>query len=748
MVWTPEKDRFAEDSGSSGASSRSSKRPRGHFHLRDALLDSLSEAMVAIDREGRILESNEAWERFNKECSWLGEALDAEEEMVRIVLNEAELKQVCEEADVLLTGVRCVVKGGQSEFKHEFSMHHAGAHSWFRLWVKKLPECPNGSVMVSLRDITVRRKTEQDLRESHSLFRRIIEGTGDGIFIYDLDGRILMNNTAGAELVGFKSAEMVGKSIEEVFPPEIARTVRGQSELVLATGRTIGYELVLNSPKGTRTALVQKGIYRNHRNEAVGLIAIARDITERKQAEERLIRSEHHFRALIEKSADCILLLSEDGTILYASPPSKEISGYESEELKRTSLFFWIHPSELSLIQQRFGDLLELPGASICMEFRHLCKDGQWKWMEATATNLLHDPSVYAIVFNGRDISERKGSEQELRQFKAIIESSIDGIISVDLEGKITSWNPAAQNIFGYSEAEILGKDCRILVAENRLAEIKTFTDAVMRGKGIDDFQTARIRRDGRRVDISLSLSPIRKDNQRLCGCAIIVRDITERRRLEREVLEISDFEKHRIGQDLHDDLCQHLVGISMIGNLLYAELTRLGLKQADDAKQVTDMIRTAVDHARILAKGLSPLNIANAGLGESLQILVSNTEQLFRVPCFFECNTPLHIEDSEGTTHFYRIAQEALHNAVKHSKGTKVVVRLEEAGDAILVTVRDDGVGPPDSKKRSAGTGLGMHTMHYRARIIGATLEISRNAEGGTSVICRLPKQKDHPAK
>ena len=703
--------------------------------LSHALLDSLEEAVVAVDRHGCILTANDAWMRFKREFSWL------DEENGHLVIHEAEFKQACQEADFILSGLKRVVEGAQTEFQHEFSMLHAGERCWFRLLARGLTQgAEDNPVMVALRDITIRRQAEENLRETRALFHRVTESTGDAFFMYDLQGRILMHNTAGLDLLGRDASSIVGKSIEDVFPPDLARTVRAQNNLVLATERTLGYEITLDTPKGQRIALVQKGIYRNYENKPVGVIGIARDITERKQAEEKLKRSEHHFRALIERSADVVTLVGADGAILYVSPPAQEFCGFSSDELVATSVFFWIHPEDTLSAQKHFQELCEFSGAAAIGECRCLCKNGQWKWIEFTATNRLDDPSVHAIVINLRDISERKKSEQALRQFEAIVESSIDGIFSVDLEGSITSWNPAAQKIFGGSEAEMLGKDFKTLFPANSLKASGEFNAKILRGKGIENCETVCFSPDGRRVDLSLTFSPILNPNHVHCGFAVIARDITERRRLEKEVLEIADFEKHRIGQDLHDDLCQHLVGISMIGNLLYAELNRNGVKQAEDAKQITEMIRTAVDHARILARGLSPLNVAEGGIMAGLEALASNTEQLFRIPCFFECVSAVHIEDAEVATQFYRIAQEALHNSVKHSQGNRAVIRLRIEGRAVVVTISDDGVGMPEFKKPGSSGGLGMHTMHYRARIIGATLEITRNAEGGTDVTCRLP--------
>ena len=160
----------------------------------------------------------------------------------------------------------------------------------------------------------------------------------------------------------------------------------------------------------------------------------------------------------------------------------EEIFGFAPDELVGTDVFFWIHPEDVHAAMERLQELLELPGASLTVEIRSLCKYGRWKWTESTATNLLNDPAMQGIVLNVRDISERKLAEQESRRFEAIVESSIDGILSVDLEGKITSWNPGARRIFGYSEAEMLGVAFKTLTPEDRRKECDEFSAAVRRG--------------------------------------------------------------------------------------------------------------------------------------------------------------------------------------------------------------------------------------------------------------------------
>ena len=469
-------------------------------------------------------------------------------------------------------------------------------------------------------------------------------------------------------------------------------------------------------------------------------------ITGRKRAEEALAKSERHFRALIENSADCVALVDANGAVRYASPSTKRVFGFDPEEVVGTDAFLWVHPDDQEELKQTVEELKALPGASVVSQYRALRKDGGWQWMESTASNQLHDPAVAALIINQRDISERKAAEAALLRFEAIVESANEAIIGSDRDGTIVSWNPAARRIFGYSAEEALGRNIAMLVPPEREAEYEELISIRAHGKSVANFETVRVARDGRRIDVSLNGSPIRDRDRRITGYCVILHDITERHRMEREILRIADYEKQRLGHDLHDDLCQILAGISLLGNALYEELQGLAVPQAADALQVKEMALSAVARARNLAKGLSPLRLAGTGLIPALQALAAETERLYRIPCGFECDAPFEIESETEANHLYRIAQEALHNAIKHSQATQLRLCAQAKDGILVVAVRDNGIGMPEGRRPAPAPtdgrsgGLGMHTMSYRARIVGATLEFQRNPEGGTSVVCTLP--------
>jgi hypothetical protein len=464
--------------------------------------------------------------------------------------------------------------------------------------------------------------------------------------------------------------------------------------------------------------------------------------------------NERHFRALIEDGPDLVVLLGSEGSIRYVSPSCRQQLGFEPSELVGTNAFFWVHPDDRSESLRLFSELVEFSGTSLTGEFRALCKDGHWKWIEATGTNLLHDPAVEAVLVQQRDISLRKGYEANLRRFEAIVKSTSEAIISMDPLGVIVNCNPAAQRIFGYSEREMLGQPITMLVPPHLQPEHQSLLARCSRG--VTDFETVRLAKGGRSVAVDLSVSPIREYEGRITGYCFLFRDITERRCLEQQVLQIADHEKQRLGSELHDDLCQMLVGLSLLGNALKEELAAKRMPQAEDARQIHDRALHAVERARCIAKGLSPLVLMGGGFIPALEQLSADTGRVFRVPCAVECTGVFDLEDAVEANHLYRILQEGLHNAVKHSQAQSILIRLQSKGQRLIAEVVDDGIGmtthcPPDGLERPVGAGcqdgLGMHTMAYRARVIGATLQFLKNPAGGTIVRCELPLKPNRPA-
>lgn len=210
-----------------------------------------------------------------------------------------------------------------------------------------------------------------------------------------------------------------------------------------------------------------------------------------------------------------------------------------------------------------------------------------------------------------------------------------------------------------------------------------------------------------------------------------------ERQRLEREILHISDRERARIGQDLHDGLGQHLAGIEMLSEVLARKLAARRRPEAATATEIARLVREAIGQTRQLARGLSPVHLEAEGLMTALAELATHTEKRCGLRCVFECEAPVLLPNHAAATHLFRIAQEAVTNALKHARSKRLVLALRQTPAETTLCIRDFGVGLPEPPPTA---GLGLRLMQYRAGLIGARLQVRSEPDGGTSVTCVLP--------
>ena len=345
--------------------------------------------------------------------------------------------------------------------------------------------------------------------------------------------------------------------------------------------------------------------------------------------------------------------------------------------------------------------------------------------------------------------ARRTRAEQALRESearaRAVLETTVDGIITIDAGGVIESFNKAAEAIFGYDQHEVLGKNIGILMPEPYRSEHDSYLASYHetgRRKiiGIGREVEGR-RKDGSVFPMDLAVSEVQLPGGRRLFTGV-VRDISERRRLEREILQISEQERRRIGQDLHDNLGQQLTGIGLLSRNLARRLSKNERPEAEEAAEIERLIKEADEQARGLARGLVPVDLEAKGLADALRRLAEQAEHLYDVRCTFREAGSAAVYDNTAATHLYRIAQEAVNNAVKHGKASRIVLLLASGAERLRLRIKDDGVGFPDAQSQeheSQAGGMGVRTMHHRARMIGATLDIQSTPGEGTSVTCTM---------
>jgi signal transduction histidine kinase len=271
-------------------------------------------------------------------------------------------------------------------------------------------------------------------------------------------------------------------------------------------------------------------------------------------------------------------------------------------------------------------------------------------------------------------------------------------------------------------------------MAEDYRASARQWLNQVVNGAEVPTAEWDFVNQSGHRVKLEISLRLIEQDG-RIVEVEGIARDITERRRLERELLEISTREQRRIGHDLHDGVCQQLAATAYLADILSDRLQGKNISESAEAERIGSLINEANAQARTVARGLFPVRLAEDGLVLALEELAATASSRYGITCRFVCETAPVKVDSEVELHLYYIVQEALLNAVNHGKANTVIVTLAADEDRLRLTVQDDGTGFLISDKSRSG--MGIRIMRYRAKVIGATLDLQSQVNHGTRITC-----------
>lgn len=328
------------------------------------------------------------------------------------------------------------------------------------------------------------------------------------------------------------------------------------------------------------------------------------------------------------------------------------------------------------------------------------------------------------------------------RRAQGILETAVNAIIVITESGIIDTVNAATERIFGYTRSELIGQNIMVLMPspyrERHNAYMENYRQTGVRKIIGIGREVVAMRKDGSIFPIDLSVGEVILPTGRIFTG--IIRDLTERKALEDKLLSISEEEQARIGQDIHDDLCQQLAAIGCLAKVVYQRLSANNIPEAIQLAEITRLITSANVRAREMSRGLMPVVLDSAGLMAALADLASSTERIFRISSRLFCTETVTVHDYKLATQLYRIAQEAVANAIKHSHANLIEISLNLMDGMIVLAIRDDGVGITDHHNPEKITGMGLLTMSHRARMIGGSLVIERDKAKGTIVRCSVP--------
>jgi PAS domain S-box-containing protein len=368
-----------------------------------------------------------------------------------------------------------------------------------------------------------------------------------------------------------------------------------------------------------------------------------------------------------------------------------------------------------------------------------LRKDGRLIHVSLTVSPIRDSAErLQGVSTIARDITPQVEMEAALRRRERELADLFDdaplGLLWVRGDGLIDRLNRAAADLLQCGESGGRGRSLGEFFVDGELFRRVLLR---LRARGtVRDFQT-RLRGSRGKVQTVLIDANGLWEEKRLIHTYWFVRDITERRQLEGEVLASSERERQRLSRELHDGLGQHLSGAAYLADSLREQLAASNSEGAIAAQRLTRLVEESIQLTRDLAHGLRPVPAEPGGLMAALYDLTVQVRGLFRIHCSLTCRKPVAVEDEPAATHLYRIAQEAVHNAIRHGKATRVVILLTQRRRRLNLAVRDNGVGIGTAPPRRRGMGLSI--MRYRAGLIHGSLLIRPRPCGGTEVVCSV---------
>jgi PAS domain S-box-containing protein len=618
-------------------------------------------------------------------------------------------------------------------------------------------EDPSGSPAERHRGVLARATGEPVAADTLRRHAELFQSSSDAIFTTTPEGAIVSWNPAAERLYGHRAAAVIGQPFGLLVTPERAAELPRALDELRRGGRPDPFEYVVTRPDGRAVGIsLSVSPIPGPRGDLAGVLAISRDITAHTQAEDQL-RTALGQLARAESLARLGSWEWDLRTDTVAwSDELYRLCGVGPEQLRATleGTFALVHPDDRVSVKEIIDRACRDRVPYVC-EHRIVRPDGAVRTFQSRGTVVVDDlGQLVKLVGTGQDITERKEAETALARYAALIESSEDAIVTQSLEGRIMTWNPGAERLYGYRSEEVAGRVLAMVVPPERAGELERLRARVQRGEHIEYHETVRLRKDGARIAVSVSISPIKDSAGRIIGASSIERDITERARvgeaLARSRAQLRDFagqlrsaretERTHIAREIHDELGQALTALKMdlfsLKHTVPAPLRDPLLVKTD---QMAKLIDEMVDKVRTLATELRPAVLDSLGLSAAVEWAVQQFARRTRIEGALDLPAePLQL-DADRSTDLFRILQEALTNVARHAHASRVDVHLRATPGEVVLEVHDNGRGITESETENVRS-FGLLGMRERTLPWGGELCVRVAPHGGTSVIACIP--------
>ena len=601
-------------------------------------------------------------------------------------------------------------------------------------------------------------RAEKAIQKSEANYRSIFNNANDAIFVQETENtKILSVNQKACQMFGYTQEEFEKLTVEDIstnVPPYSHKDALRWIKKVVDEGAQL-FEWPCKDKDGRhfwgevnlKLAIIE---------DRESILAIVRDITERKQAEKELNKQQYYLKKAQDIGVIGTWELDIKKNKLFWTDENYRIFDIPlGTELTYEIFLNCVHPDDRAYVDKKWKAALNKEPYDI--EHR-LIVDGKVKWVREKAEVQLDEEGncVYGIGFT-QDITERKQAEEQIKSLAKFPSENPYPVLRIGKDGMVLYANAAGSELLGNwgprvgmqapehwqenilrtlksGQTESLEATCRDRIFSFDIAPVMDSGYANVYGTDITDRKHAEenLRKYRHQLEdlVQTRTVELTETNKKL------LLEIEGRKRLEKEILNISERERKRIGQELHDSIGQQFTGIAFLTKVLEQKLTGKLHGEATDATEIKKLVNQAMDQMRSLARGLHPVDLETGSLTSALEELAATTENLFSINCSFKYDKPIQIDDTEVATHLYRITQEAITNAIKHGKTKNIHIELEQKRDKSVIKIENDGLDFPE-EFAARNTGMGLQIMDHRADIIGASVDIHKAAKGGTIVTC-----------
>ncbi len=590
-----------------------------------------------------------------------------------------------------------------------------------------------------------KKESEKILIENERNYREIFNATSEAIVIYDYKNRNIIDiNYAGIKLFGITYEEALAADINLFSDTELGYT---RESLLAQIDQTISYGSVVFEWHARRKNRDYFWVEVSLKNTEIAgdlrIIAVVRDITERKRVQEIIIQNEERFRYIVQFLTDIIIIIDKNLNITYESPSCSKVFGYNPGFLMGKSGLDIIHSEDVSRVTHDLREVFEKQNDHLPTEFRVKGNKDQWISIEAIADNMLDHPAIKGIIITGRDVTERRRVEKALKisetKFRDIFNNTSDPIVIISNKYKFLEVNEVFLRAAGYSLEETKKMKLTEIITDAYLPQLVEKLVKIFKNEYQPALECEIKCKEKRTFPAEINSKLIEFEGE--VALIAVIRNITERRQIENRILDtiISTEEKERekFARNLHDELGPLLSSIKMYVNSLSSSIEPS--KHDFIIAQLKIILTEVIQSTKELSNDLSPHVLANYGLIAALEWFINQLKPYITIT--FETNLREERFASSLELSMYRIIKELINNTLKHAHATKINIKLFLILKSIHMDYSDNGKGFDENwQSNYEYMGMGMSNITSRCRSIHATSKFFNNGPNGMAFEMQVP--------